>query len=312
MNYDTIIIGGGPAGLTAALYASRRSLQTLVLTKDIGGQAAKTFDIENYPGLEHTTGPAFAMTLKKQAENFGTKISYEEVKSITKNENDSFAVKTSGQTYTAKSIILALGKKPKELEVPGEKEFIGKGVSYCATCDAPFFKNKTVVVVGGGNSALDAAIVCSKFASQVYILHRSTFSGEKTMIDKVNATANIEVKLSEEVAEIKGDNIVSSLILKSGQELKTDGVIVEIGYVVDRTLIEGLVEMNEKNQVVANANQETSVPGIFAAGDLTTTVYKQIVIAAGEGAKAALSAYDYIMKIEGKKGISGDWQHLNK
>lgn len=315
MIYDTIIIGGGPAGLTAALYASRRLLKTLVVTRDIGGQAAKSFDIENYPGIPHTTGIAFAATLKEQAENFGAHITFEETKKISRlpnNKESQFEVETINNTYKTKTIILALGKKPRDLDVKGEEEFKGKGVSYCATCDAPFFRNKIVAVIGGGNSALDAAILCAGISKKVYLIYRGdSFSAEAVLTQKVQSEKNVEILLNEEIREIKGDKVVKSIVLKSGKEIVLDGVIVEVGYVVDRTLIENLVDLNEKNQVITDINQGTSVPGIFAAGDLTTTIYKQIVISSGEGAKAALAAYDYIQKAEGKKGIAGDWQKLN-
>ena len=305
--YDTVIIGGGPSGLTAAIYAGRRSLKSLILTRDIGGQAAKTFDIENYPGILHTTGPELAGTMMKQAQNFGAEIKFEEVKSVTPEENK-FIIKTTASEYEAKTVILALGKKPRELDCPGEEQFKGKGVSYCATCDMPFFRNKTVAVIGGGNSALDAAILASEMCNQVYLVHRrEEFRAEQVMIDKVKEAKNIEIVLNENVKEVRGESTVTSIVLDSGREIKLDGIIVEVGYVIDRSLIENLVKLNPQNQVEISANQETSVPGVFAAGDLTTTAYKQIVISTGEGAKAALSAYDYIQRVEGKRGISADW-----
>lgn len=309
--YDTIIIGGGPAGLTAAIYAGRRALKTLVLTRDIGGQASKTFDIENYPGIVHTTGPALASTMQSQAESFGAEIKFEEVKSIEKREGK-FAIKANSSEYETKTIIIASGKKPRELEVPGEEKFKGRGVTYCATCDAPFFRNKIVVIVGGGNSALDAAILCSEIAEKVYIVHRGVLSGEQIMIDKIKESKNVEIILQDEIESISGETVVKSVKLKSGREIETNGVIVEVGFVIDTSLFSKLVKINEKKQIIADLSQSTSVPGVFAAGDLTEAPYKQIVIAAGEGAKAALSAYDYIMKQEGKKGILGDWQHKKK
>ncbi len=310
MKYDIIIIGGGPAGLTAALYAGRRSLKALILTKDIGGQAAKTFDIENYPGIPHTTGPDLSMTMKKQAESFGADLRYEEAADIKKTA-DGFIVKANSSEYHGKALILASGKKPRELKVKGEDKFKGRGVSYCATCDAPFFRNKNVVIVGGGNSAVDAAILCGGLAKKVYIVHRSQFTAESVMLEKVKAMTNVEMISPDEVAEIRGEQTVKSVILKSGKEIETDGVIVEVGYVVDTSLFKGLVDINEKNQVKTDITQATSMEGIFAAGDLTNSPYKQIVISAGEGAKAALSAYDYIQKIEGKRGIIADWGKKN-
>lgn len=307
MQYDVIIVGGGPAGLTAALYASRRSLKTLVLTRDIGGQAAKTFDIENYPGIIFATGIELTEIFKKQAENFGAEIKFEETKKITPEKNI-FKIETLNNVYEAKTIILAFGKQPRELNVEGEQEFQGRGVSYCATCDMPFFKNKTVAIVGGGNSALDAALLAAKNCEKVYLIHRrDEFRAENILIEKAKNSKNIEIILNSNIQKIKGKNVVESIIIESGKEINVSGVFAEIGYVVDRSLVENLVELNDKNQVIVDSNQNTSIPGIFAAGDLTTTIYKQIVISAGEGAKAALSVYDYIQKNEGKTGIAGDW-----
>lgn len=309
--YDVVIIGGGPAGLTAAIYASRRALKALILSRDLGGQAARTYDIENYPGLPKISGIDLTKTMKIQAENFGAEFKYEEVKQIKKLKSD-FSIQTINHKYRAKSIILAFGKQPRELKIKGEEEFKGRGVSYCATCDAPFYKNKTIIIVGGGNSALDAAILTSKIAKKVYLVHRSQFSAEQVLIDKANKLKNIEVIMPDNLIEIKGDKVVKSAILESGKEIATDGVMVEIGYVVDRSLIKDFIKTNDNNQIEVNNIQETSKKGVFAAGDLTITPYKQIVIATGEGAKAALSCYDYIQRIEGKKGIIGDWQKLNK
>ncbi len=307
--YDVVIIGGGPAGLTAGLYSSRRALKTLILTRDIGGQAAQTLDIENFPGLEKTSGIELSLKFKVQAEKFGSEIKFEDVKSIQK-VNDTFQVQTKNNTYESKTIILAFGKSPKELDVPGEEQFKGKGVSYCATCDGPFFRGKIVTVVGGGNSALDAALYLSKICNEVNLVHRrSAFLGEEVLVEKAKETTNIKIWLENEVTEIKGTEVVESVVLKNGEtnEIKTDGVFIEVGFIVNRDLVKNLVELNEKNQIIINQNQNTSVPGIFAAGDLTTTPYKQIIIAAGEGAKAALSAFDYIQKQQGKRGIMADW-----
>lgn len=310
--YDVIIIGGGPAGLTAGIYAGRRALKTLILSRDIGGQASKAWDIENYPGYEKTSGADLCCKFFNQAKSFGAEVKFEEAKNISK-KGDEFEVKTGSNTYQSKTIILASGKKPRELGVPGEEEFKGKGVSYCATCDGPFFKEKTIAVVGGGNSALDAALYCSKICSKIYLIYRGTsFSAEQFLIEKVQAEEKIEVLLESEIAKISGSQTVEKIELKSGKLLDVSGVIVEIGYIVDKSILENLVDLNEKGQIKTSAEQETSSPGIFAAGDITDAAYKQIVIAAGEGAKAALSAFDYIQKKEGKKGIVGDWEKKNK
>ena len=305
MDYDVIIIGGGPSGMTAAIYTARRGLKTIVLTRDLGGQITRTNEIENYPGFDLISGPELATKFFNQAKKFGAEIKFEEAKNIAKTE-DGFSLKTVGDEFKTKAIILSFGKSPRELNVPGEEKLKGKGVSYCATCDGPFFKNKSVVVVGGGNSALDAALVTSAIAKNVYLIHRGEFRGEAILIDKVNKAKNIEQVVPNEITEIKGEEKVESVLLKDGREIKTDGVLVEIGYVIDRKLAEGLIKMDSTGQIIVDSRQNTSVPGIFAAGDLTDTPYKQIVIAAGEGAKAALSCFDYIQQKTGKKGISAD------
>lgn len=295
--------------MSAALYSSRRALKTLLISRDIGGQISKTPEIENYPGIDRISGIELANRLKVQAEKFGTKIIFEETSRISKLK-DKFIIETLRNKYEAKSVILASGKKPRELGVPGENEFKGRGVSYCATCDVPFFKNKTLIVVGGGNSAIDASLLASKYCKKVYLIHRrDSFVGEEILINKMKETENIEIIYSDEVTEILGDTVVKSIKLKSGKEVETDGIIVEVGFVVDHSLVEGLVKLDQKKQVLVNNVQETSTPGIFAAGDLTETPYKQIVISAGEGVKAALSAYDYLQRQQGKRGILADWHH---
>lgn len=308
--YDVIIIGGGPAGLSAAIYAGRRALNTLVITRDIGGQIAKTPDIENYPGLDKVSGVFLATKFKEQAEKFGAKIVFEETVKVEKTSDDNFLVHTLRNKYSAKTVILSSGKKPRELGVPGENEFKGRGVSYCATCDAPFFKDKTLMVVGGGNSAIEAAILGAKFAKKVYLIHRrDSFRGEEILVKNLEEHKNIEILYNSEVEEVKGDKTVKSAVLNNYREIETDGIIVEIGFVVDHSLVKELVKVDEKNQVIVNNIQETSVPGIFAAGDLTETPYKQVIISAAEGVKASLSAYDYLQRKQGKKGIMGDWHH---
>lgn len=304
--HDVIIIGGGPAGLTAAIYCARRHLKTTVLTKDIGGQITRTEKIENYPGFESISGVELATKFFNQAKKFGAEFLFEGAEKITKTQ-DGFKVKTSRQEFETRSIILAFGKSPRELGVTGEEKFKGRGVSYCATCDAPFFKDKTVVVVGGGNSALDAALLSSSVAKQVYLINRSDFRGEEIMIEKVKTTKNIKIIIPAEIDEIKGDKCVESITLKDGKTIQTDGVLVEIGFVIDRSLIEGTIDMDKAGQVLIDRMKSTSIPGIFAAGDLSETPFKQIIISAGEGAQAALSSYDYIQRLSGKKGILADW-----
>jgi len=313
--YDLIIIGAGPAGLTAGIYASRRKLNNLILTKDIGGQAATVPKIENYPGFEEIGGFELTDKMKKQAEKFGSQFKYEEVIKVGKAKNF-FEVETSaGDKYQAQTLILSFGVTPRNLDVPGEKEFLNKGVTYCANCDAPLYKDKIVAVVGGGNSALDAAEYLSKIAKKVYLIHRrDEFRGEEILVEKVKKKDNIELVLHTVVQEIKGDKFVNKIIVKNLQdksikELAVDGVFIEIGHVVNASPVRQAVELDEKQQIIIDDYCRTSESGIFAAGDVAFGEYKQIIIAAGEGAKAGLSAYKYLQQKKGKKTPVLDWSN---
>jgi len=305
--YDIIILGGGPAGLTAAVYACRKGLNTLLVTRDIGGQIAKTPEVENFPGFDLISGTDLSMKLLNQAKKFGAVVKYEETKKILAKKNKTFEIKTIKNVYEGKSLIIAMGKKPRELNVPGEERLKGHGVSYCSICDAPFFKDKVITIVGGGNSALEAAASSSKIAKKTYIVHRfDKFQGEAVMIKRVTDDPSIEKIFSAEIIEIAGKDKVEKIILKDGGEISTDAVIVEIGYTIDSSLIEGVLDLDDSSQIKTNPRQETSVEGIFGAGDITNSPYKQAIIAAGDGAKAALSAFDYLEKQNGKRGICDD------
>ena len=301
--YDVVIIGAGAAGLTAAIYASRRELKTLVLSMNLGGQAAMASEIENYPGAEKKSGLELIKIFADQAKKFGAEIIFGRVKKISaKGGKYPFKIKSTKDNFETKAVILALGRTPRRLNVPGEGKYHGKGVVYCATCDAPLFRNKKVAVVGGGNSALDAAILLSKIAKKVYLIHRrDEFRGEEYRVTRIKKTKNIELLLNSEIKEILGDDFLNKIIVENNQnqekrKLEIKGLFVEIGYEVDPALIKGLVDLEENNQIIVKSCGETSTPGIFAAGDVTNIPYKQIVISAGAGAKAALSAYDYINK----------------
>jgi thioredoxin reductase (NADPH) len=316
--YDVIIIGGGPAGLTAGIYAARRNLKTLIITMMVGGQVLLSEKICNYPGFLSVSGMNFIKKVQKQAERAGAEIILDEVKEILP-QGKEYLVKTPTKEFLAKAVILAFGKKPRKLNVPGEEKFIGKGVSYCATCDAPLYKDKIVAVVGGGNSALDAALLLSKYAKKVYLIHRrDEFRGFESFVDEVKKKKNVEFLLSSVVVEIKGENLVKSILVKNlkteeMKEIDVDGIFIEIGYDVDPSLVKDLVKLDEHNQIVVNQKCQTFYPdrdeirpGIFAAGDATDNIFKQIVVAAGEGAKAALAAYNYIHGVEDYQ-IVGDW-----
>jgi thioredoxin reductase (NADPH) len=320
MDYDLIIVGGGPAGLTAAIYAGRRNLKTLLITITIGGQVLEAEKIENYPGFLGIKGLKLMQRFQKQAMKSGVEIVLDEVKEIKEIEGG-YTVKTNTKEYSAKAIILAFGRTPRSLNVPGEEKFRGKGVSYCATCDMPLFKNKTIAVVGGGNAALEAALYGSKIAKKVYLIHRrDEFRGFESFVEKVKRKENVELVLSSVVTEIKGEDSVRAIVvqdLKTNQlkELQVDGVFIEIGSEVKTDLIKNLVKLDENNQVVITNNCETFYPdrneirpGIFAAGDITSTPFKQIVTAAGEGCKAALQAYNYLHGIKGVP-FTGEWKH---
>ncbi len=311
--YDVIIIGGASAGLTAAIYASRRAMKTLVLTKDIGGQLSMTPDVENYPGFDRVEGWTLSDKFKKQAELFGAEIKFAEVQSVNKKDEDHFVIEANGSSYVGRSVILAFGKTPRNLDVPGEKELQGRGVSYCATCDMPLYRGKTVAVIGGGNSALDAAIYGSDICEKIYLIHRrDQYRGEQVLIDRMKSKQNVEPIYNAVTKEVKGEGKVSSLVIEDvvtgeTREIPVDGVFVEIGYVVKAEFVKHLVEMTERNEVITDKYMMTSTPGVFAAGDLTTSIYKQAVISAGEGCTAALGAYEYLMKKEGKAAVKIDW-----
>ncbi|MGC8993165.1 MAG: thioredoxin-disulfide reductase [Candidatus Aenigmatarchaeota archaeon] len=311
--YDVIIVGGGAAGLTAAIYAARRLLKTLIITLDIGGQALLTDQIENYPGYLGKSGIKLMKIFEEQARSFGAEILIGYVTKIEK-VDDHFKVISNVGEYETKAVIIAAGKVPRKLNVPGEDKFLGRGVSTCVTCDAPFAKNKIVAVVGGGNSALEGAEVLSKFATKVYLIHRrDEFRADEITVEKVKKLSNVEFVLNTIVTEIKGDKKLESIIIKnvkSGEEreLKVDMVFLEIGHETKIDFVKHLVKVDEYNQIITNKLAETSCEGIFAAGDVTDSPYKQLVIAAAEGAIAALSAYNYIAKKEGKTGIKVDWK----
>lgn len=319
---DLAIIGGGPAGLTAALYAARRTLTTLVITKDIGGQMATTPLVENYPGIDHIDGLQLSLDMQKQAEKYGAKVMFSEVKHVEPNqgeEKNEFLITTGGEAVLAKSVVLTFGVTPRKLKVPGEDEYYGKGVSYCATCDAPLYKNKVVVVVGGGNAAIEAAEIFSRIASKTYLIHRrDQFRAEEITLNKVKADSKIEIRTWSEIREIKGEKTVKTILVEHTQEKRTeeiavDGVFVEIGRVVQSEWIRNLVELNEAGEILANPKGETRTPGLYAAGDVTSIPQKQIVASAGQGCIAALSAYEYIVKLSGQPvPARNDWSIKQK
>src|SRR5215216_2627939 len=327
LSYDILVVGGASAGLTAAMYASRQGLKTLVITKDIGGQALLTNDIENYPPFEHIGGFELMQRFEQQARNFGAEFAYEEVLSITEHKEDGrgsgFIVKTNNKDneYSGHALILAFGKTPRDLNVNGEKELKGRGVSYCAVCDGPFFKNKKVAIVGAGDPALEAALYLKELASQLYIIHRTDKPvGSEESIDlllqnKDNNNNKISFISNSIVKVINGNSKVESLTLsdskiKSESNLDVDGIFVEMGYVARTDIVKDLVQLNGNKEIIVDKYCSTSTKGIFAAGDVTDVPYKQAIISAGQGAIAALSAYNYLQRLEGKPTVKTDWKSI--
>jgi thioredoxin reductase (NADPH) len=317
--YDVLVVGGASAGLTAAMYASRQGLKTLVITKDIGGQALLTNAIENYPAFEHIGGFELMQKFEQQARNFGAEFAYEEVLSITDHKDGGFIIKTNNndKEYTGHALILAFGKTPRDLNVKGEKELNGRGVSYCAVCDGPFFKNKKVAIVGAGDPALEAALYLKELTSQLYIIHRTDKPvGSEESIDLLQNKDNnnkISFISNSIVKAINGDSKLESLTLydsktKSESKLDIDGIFVEMGYVARTDIVKDLVKLNDSKEIIVDKYCGTSAKGIFAAGDVTDVPYKQAIISAGQGAIAALSAYNYIQRLKGKPAIRADWK----
>ncbi len=296
-----IILGAGPAGLSAALYAARAELQPLVLTGlQPGGQAALTHTIENYPGFPQGVGGAeLGELFQKQAEHFGARIEYDSVTEVDFSTKP-LKIKTYGKEFLAETVIVATGASPVKLKVPGEDELIGKGVSYCATCDGWFFKEKKVAVVGGGDSALEEALFLTRYASEIIIVHRrDEFRAGALLQKRMRENDKIKLQLDSVVKEIKGDGKVEGLILenvKSGQRstLNVDGVFIFIGHTPNNDFYRGQLDMDERGYIKVDEKMRTSVDGVFAVGEAADGEFKQVVVSAGMGAAAAIQAGRYL------------------
>ncbi len=299
MVYDVIIIGGGPAGITAAVYAVRKRVSALMLTGDIGGQTIWSGQIENYTGYQLITGPELAQKFEEHMRTFDIDVHEGELVQALAKDGTLCRVTTTKGTYEGKTVIVASGKQSRELGVPGEKEFKNRGLTYCATCDGPLFSGKDVAVIGGGNSALDAAIQMVRIARQVTVVNiNDAFTGDSCMVEELSRAKNLRLLHGTRVTGIAGDTRVRSMTLaRAGHEetLPVEGVFVEIG-LIPNTQFAGILARNDWGEIKVNCRNETSVPGIFAAGDVTDVPEKQIIIAAGEGSKAALSAFRYLMQ----------------
>lgn len=297
-NYDVTIIGGGPAGMTAAIYLARKKLKVLLLTKDLGGQAAWSSDVENYLGFTMISGAELTKHFQDHMAEFSDEITLrllrDGISGLTKNNTGFVVTLADGKQETSRAVIIASGKVPKQLGIPGEKEFLNRGVTYCAWCDGPIFKGKSVVIVGGGNSALDAALSMEKLAKDITMINiTDVLTGDEVMIEKVMASAHIRVLNHSSVMKISGDKVVRQVTIKDEQsaiekELSVDGVFVEVGSIPSTEYLHGVVKLNETGEVIINKQNMSSQPGIFAAGDVTDVEEKQIIVAAGEGSKAAI------------------------
>lgn len=306
--YDLIIIGGGPGGLSAALYASRSKLKTLVIEGTIeGGQIAGTADVENYPGIIKIDGMELGQVMKEQCENFGSEFIYETVEKVDL-EGTVKKVTAGDKVYESKTVIVATGAKPREMGVPGEKEFQGRGVSYCATCDAAFYQDLPVYVIGGGDSAVDEALFISKFASTVYIVHRrDELRASKNLQDRAMNTPNIKFIWDTVVEEVKGDKIVKELVLKNkktgevttiSSDKELFGIFVFIGNIAQTELFKDTLTLKD-GYIVTNEEMETNIEGVYAIGDVRSKKIRQVVTAASDGAIAAINAERYIAEKEG-------------
>jgi len=301
--YEMIIIGGGPAGLTAAVYAARKKLNTLLLSKDLGGQPLTTVGIENYMGYQFIEGPELMRKFEEQVRQFPIEVKTGNGAVSISRRDGGFEVRTEkGQAFQGKTAIIATGKRPRPLHVPGEEQFKGRGVTYCAICDGPLFSGMKVAVIGGGNSALEAANDMVKIGEHVYLVSLTPLTGDQVLIDRVKAAANVTIFTEHETLEVWGDNFVSGIKIKdrkSGEvkSLEVGGVFVEIGLIPNSELAKGLAKLNKLGEIEVNCSCETGIPGLYAAGDVTNVPEKQIVVAAGEGAKAALQAHRYLQRL---------------
>ncbi len=294
--YDLVVIGGGPAGLASAIYAARYMLNTLVLSKDMGGAITGAHLVENYPGFVSISGMELSGVFRKQAKKLGVEIKDEEAEGIKK-EKDFFLVNNK---HKAKKVILAVGTFRRKLNIPGENEFIGKGVSYCATCDAPFYRDKVVGVAGGSNSAARAAQLLSEYAKKVYIIYRrEKIRAEPYLCEQIDKNPKIEIINNTNIKEIKGDKFVNSVVFDSGEVFMLDGLFIEVGSVPAVTLPKELgVKLDDNDYIIVDQAMRTNVGGVYAAGDITTcsNQWRQVITACAEGGIAASSAYIDIKK----------------
>ncbi len=297
--YDIIVLGGGPTAIGCAIYAARFAMDVLIVGKTFGGLIATTHIIENYPGITSVSGPGFMEMFREHMQSLNISYISDEIGSIEQKE-DYFVLQSFFQQFKARTICIATGSERRKLGIPGEEEFTGRGVSYCATCDGPFFKDKVVCVIGGSDSATKEALFLTQNAKKVYIIYR----GEEIRAEPINKkrvydNEKIEIIYKTNITGIKGDNSVRAVIFDNGKEFEVDGVFIEIGSNPNSDLAKRIgVNTNEKGEIIINRKSETNIPGIFAAGDVADAPFKQAITGVAEGVIAAYSAFDYLKEME--------------
>jgi thioredoxin reductase (NADPH) len=300
--FDVIVVGGGPAGLTAGIYSSRARLSTLILNEGaIGGQMVLTDEIANYPGVEKTNGYLLASTMKKQAKEFGCKIKANlKIKAYDLKGEIKRVTLEDGREFRSRSMILSPGGRPRPLQIPGEEQFKGSGISYCATCDGEFFTGKEVIVVGGGNSALEEAVALTTYAEKVTIVHQfDHFQAFQHAVDQAKMNPKIDVVMESELRSFSGNGVLQEVSLEYLPTRKIssksiDGVFIFAGYIPNTADLKGIIDLNERNEILVDQDMKTSLPGVFAAGDCIQKKYRQVTTAVSDGTIASLSAAEYL------------------
>ena len=297
--YDVLIIGAGPAGLTAGVYCARKMLNTIIISENIGGQALESWAIENYMGYRMITGEDLMKKFEEQVRTLNMRLELDRIVSISKND-DVFMIRTiSENTLKAKTLILAQGNRPKKLGVANEEQYLGRGLSICSTCDGPLYKGKRIAVVGGGNSAIQTAVEMSDIAQSARLIVRSNIRADPVYVRMLESKKNIAIQLNSQIIALHGNKFLNAITVRneSGEEQKfdIDGVFIEIGWLPNTDILDGFVALNDKKEIIVDVNCHTSMAGVFAAGDVTSIKGKQIIIASGEGAKAALEAHEYLL-----------------
>jgi len=310
--FEIVIVGAGPAGLTAGIYVARQNVSCLIISKDLGGQMNLIPRLENYPGAIMTSGQILAKTLETQYLSFKGEIVYDTIEKIDESEGG-FKIKTTRSEYAAKSVVLAPGKVPNMLGLENESDYFNKGIHYCTKCDAPFYQGRITASVGVGNYLLESGMLLSRMASKMYlILKGARLAGDKDLVAAIENNKNIEIVTQSSVKAISGNSVLQQITIvdSSGAEkvLDVDALFIEMGSKINLDYVKHLVKINTKGEIEIESGGMTSHPAIFAAGDATTIPYKQIIVACGDGSNAGLSAFNYLEKLKGKPGVRADWK----